>query len=150
MQDNQDEETEELEKGYKEEEIIDYGEMWEDRAADIDGDIQGNGTSDLPPNNVVPTAEDLEEESLSRKAHAVIICFLTILLKWFCRYNIGNNAIDTVLHFYCFILKQFSPLLASISFIFPKSLRSLEYILRVNRNSRIKFVVCPKINSIYN
>ena len=56
----------------------------------------------------------------------------------------------TVLHFYCFILKQFSPLLASISFIFPKSLRSLRNILRVNRNSFIKFVVCPKCHSIYN
>ena len=121
--------------------------MWDDTAADIAEDIQGNSTSDLPLNNVMPTAEDLEEESISRKAHAVIICFLTILLKWFCRCNIGINAIDTfvtVLHFYCFILQQFSPLLASISFIFPKSLRSLQNILRANRNSFIKFVVCPK------
>ena len=133
MHDNQDEEIGELEKGYEEEETIDDGEMWDDHAADIDKDIQGNSTSDLLPNNVVPMTEDLEEESISRKAHA-IICFLTILLKWFCRYNIGINAIDTlltVLHFYCFILKQFSPLLASISFIFPKSLRSLLFLFTI-------------------
>ena len=70
--------------------------MWDDHAADIDEDIQGNSTSDLLPNHVMPTAEDVEEVSISRKAHAVIICFLTILLKWFCRYNIGINAIDTL------------------------------------------------------
>ena len=80
MQDNQDEEIGELEKGYEEEEIIDDGEMWDDHAADIDEDIQGNSTSDFPPNHVMPTAEDVEEESISRKAHAVIICFLTILV----------------------------------------------------------------------
>ena len=44
MQDNQDEEIGELEKGYEEEEIIDDGEMWDDHAADIDEDIQGNST----------------------------------------------------------------------------------------------------------
>ena len=127
--------------------------MWDDQAADIDEDIQGNSTSDLPPSNVMPMAEDLVEESISRKANAVTICFLTILLKWFCRYNIGINAINTlliILHFYFLILKQFSPLLASISFIFPKSLRSLQNILRVNRNSFIKFIVCPECHSIYN
>ena len=88
--------------------------MWDDQAADIDDDIQGNSTSDLPPSNVMPMAEDLEEELVSRKANAVTICFLTILLKWFCRYNIGINAINTlliILHFYFLILKQFSPLL---------------------------------------
>ena len=47
--------------------------MWDDQAADIDENIQGNSTSDLPPNNVMPMAEDLEVESISRKAHAVTI-----------------------------------------------------------------------------
>ena len=45
--------------------------MWDDQAADIDDDIQGNSTSDLPPSNVMPMAEDLVEESVSRKANAV-------------------------------------------------------------------------------
>ncbi|KAL5487068.1 hypothetical protein EMCRGX_G019627 [Ephydatia muelleri] len=40
MQDIQDEEIGELEKGYEEEEIIDDGEMCDDHAADIDEDIQ--------------------------------------------------------------------------------------------------------------
>ena len=40
MQDNQDEEIGELEKGYEEEEIIDDGEMWDDHAADIDEDFK--------------------------------------------------------------------------------------------------------------
>ncbi|KAL5518221.1 hypothetical protein EMCRGX_G003912 [Ephydatia muelleri] len=44
MQDNQDEEIGELEKGYEEEEIIDDGEMWDDHAADIDEDIQACDT----------------------------------------------------------------------------------------------------------
>ena len=69
MQDIQDEEIGELEKGYEEEEIIDDGEMCDDHAADIDEDIQGNSISDLPPNNVIQMAEDVEKESISRKAH---------------------------------------------------------------------------------
>ena len=60
------------------------------------------------------------------------------------------NTLLIILHFYFLILKQFSPLLASISFIFPKSLRSLQNGLHVNRNSFIKFIVCPKCHSIYN
>ena len=42
--------------------MIDDGETWDDHSADIDEDIQGDITSDLPPcSNEMPMADDLED-----------------------------------------------------------------------------------------
>ena len=93
------------------------------------------------------------EEEVESTIATTIRWLLLYLLMWAATFGISGNAMDSLINFLHYVfqqLSQYNPFLLAFTAAFPTSLYMVRKYFKLDRDTFIKFVVCPSCHSLYN
>lgn len=127
---------------------IDDGEYWgevEDAIIESDLPIPSVESTDSTP-------ESQEADRTQHKAFNLVTLLSVMLAKWSYKYNITQNAFNSLLKLiglFFSALSNLYPLLQPVFSLFPVSLHLFKKVLHINENNFVQYVVCPSCHSLY-
>ena len=121
-------------------------QVWNLADEDIDSDFPT-----IPGQS--PSVSIYPAQGLRESVNCVIRWILLFLCLWSSFCVISDNALEILLEFLRAVFDSMTtivPAIGSFAVLFPKSLHLLKKQLGIDQDKFIKYVVCPKCNTLYN
>ena len=121
-------------------------EFWDVADEDVNGDFP-QGLSK------VPSVDVSESSGIYVNPKVIVRWMLIFLCVWSSFCSLSDNAFELLLAFLWAVFDSLGtifPLVKSFAMLFPKTVHLLRKQLGLDQDKFIKYVVCPKCNSLYN
>ena len=100
-----------------------------------------------------PSVDVSEKSRISRSANVIVRWMLIFLCLWSSFCSLSDNAFEVLLAFLLAVFDSMGttiPLVANFAVLLPRSVHLLRKQLAVDQDKFIKYIMCPKCNSLYN